>query len=118
MAAALSSDLTSSINWRQAAISSACTARVTRRTSAEAVQGAHACAPPQLIHTGDHGIHDLHVADGAGAQHGAELRLENIHALEAEPDRAPSEEGIELLGHVQRAHEFVAPQVERANDDV
>ena len=59
----------------------------------------------------------LHVADGAGAQDGAELRLEDIDALEAEADRPPAEEGIELLGHVERAHELVAAEIERADDD-
>ena len=71
----------------------------------------------QLLDAGDHGIHEFDVAGGAGAEDGAELGLEDIDALEAETDGAPAEEGVELLGHVEGAHELVAAQVEGADDD-
>ncbi len=72
---------------------------------------------PQLIHPGDHRVHHAHVSDGAGSQNGAQLGLEDIDPLQTKPNGAPSQERIELLGKIERAHELIASQIERANDD-
>ena len=70
-------------------------ARSSARHSSRMALARRSSSTPEII-----GYIILHVADGAGAQDGAELRLEDIDALEAEADRPPAEEGIELLGQV------------------
>ena len=60
----------------------------------------HGVGLAQLLHARDHRVHHAHVAHRARAQDGAELRLEDIEPLQAEADRPPAEEGIELLGQI------------------
>ena len=71
----------------------------------------------QFVQAGNHRIHHLHVALGAGAQDGAELGAEHFRLREAEPDGAPAEERIHLLRQLQVRGKFVAAQIERADDD-
>ncbi len=55
----------------------------------------HDIRAAHFVDARDHRVHHADIADGAGAEDGAELRLEDIGPLEAEPDGAPAEEGIE-----------------------
>ena len=70
----------------------------------------------EFLHAGDHRVHDFQVAIDAGSQDGAELRAEQVLFLEAEPDGAPAEERVHLLGQVNVGEQFVAAEVERADD--
>ena len=71
----------------------------------------------QFVEAGNHRIHHLHVALGAGAEDGAELGAEQFRLREAEPDRAPAEKRIDLLRELQMRGKFVAAQIKRADDD-
>ena len=64
-----------------------------------------------------HGIHDADVAMNGGAEDGAELGFENFRLREAEPDGAATEEGIVFRRLVGDVHEFVAADVQGADDD-
>ena len=70
----------------------------------------------EFLHAGDHRVHDFQVAKDAGPQDGAELRAEQVLLLEAEPDGAPAEERIHLLGDVDVREQLVAAEIERADD--
>ena len=71
----------------------------------------------QFVQAGNHRIHHLDVALGAGAQDGAELGAKQFRLREAEPDGAPAEKRIHLLRELQVRGKFVAAQIERADDD-
>ena len=71
----------------------------------------------QLVQPGDHRIHHLDVALGAGAEDGAELGAEHFRLGKAEPDCAPAEKRVHLLRELEVRGEFVAAQVQRADDD-
>ena len=61
----------------------------------------------EFIQAGDHGIHYLDVASSARTQDGAELVPKDLALLQAKPDRAPAEERIHLLRHLQMGEKFV-----------
>ena len=61
----------------------------------------------QFVQAGNHGIHHLHVALGAGAENGAELGAEQFRLGEAEPDRPPAEKRIHFLRQLQVRGKFV-----------
>ena len=69
-----------------------------------------------LLHPRDQRQHQLDVAAGGGAEHGAELGPEHLRLVEADPDRAPAEERIGLRRRLERRGELVAAQVEGADD--
>ena len=71
----------------------------------------------QFIQAGNHRIHHLDVALGAGAEDGAELGAEHFGLREAETDGAPAEKRIHLLRELQVRGKFVAAQIQRADDD-
>ena len=71
----------------------------------------------QFVQPGNHRIHHLDVALGAGAEDGAELGAKHVGLREAETDCAPAEKRIHLLGELEVRGKFVAAEVERADDD-
>ena len=54
---------------------------------------------------------------GAGAENGAELGAENLAFLQAETDGAPAQKGVHLDRELEMGKEFVAAQIQRADDD-
>ena len=53
----------------------------------------------------------------AGAQDGAQLRLENFEMLKAKPDRATTRKGFISSLTSTAAGDFVAAKIERSNDE-
>src|SRR6266851_6030127 len=71
----------------------------------------------QFLQTGNHREHDLHVADRTRAQDGAQLSFEDVDVLQTKTNGAPTEEWIQLVADIDGADsEFVATEIERAND--
>ena len=71
----------------------------------------------QFFQSGNHRKHHLHVADRAGSNNRAQLRLKDVHVLEAKTKGAPAEKRIQFVAHVRRANrELIATEIERAND--
>jgi len=70
----------------------------------------------QFVEAGDHGVHDLDVALGAGAEDGAELGAKDVALLQGNANGAPAQEGVELGRHLHVGQELVAPGVQGADD--
>ena len=70
-----------------------------------------------LLDAGDHGNHDLDVAERARTQQGAELDLVLIGVIEAVADGAVTHEGVLFLHELEIRDLLVAAHVERTDDD-
>ena len=70
----------------------------------------------QFLHTRNHRVHELHVPMRARSEDRTQLGPEKLLPLETEPDRAPSQERIHLLRHLQVRNELVTPDVQGADD--
>jgi hypothetical protein len=71
----------------------------------------------EFLELRDHGKHHAHFAEGRRAQDRAELRAEDLRAVEAHAHAALAEEGIVLLRNRQVGERLVAADIERANDE-
>ena len=71
----------------------------------------------QLVQAGNHRIHHLDVALDCRPQDGAELSAKEGAFLQAKANGAPAEERVQFLWHPKVRDEFVAAQIERADDN-
>ena len=55
--------------------------------------------------------------DSAGAQNRAQLHIENFRVIKTKPDRATTEKRIQLVVSLDRVGDFVAAEIECANDE-
>ena len=70
----------------------------------------------EFFNTGNHRVHQLHIAPGTGAEQGAKLGAENILAREAKPNGPPAEERIGFRGFSKGAAYFIRPNIEGAEN--
>src|SRR5438876_9654825 len=71
----------------------------------------------QFFQPRNHREHDLYVADRARAQDRAQLSFEDVDVLQTKTNGAPTEEWIQLVADIDGGDgEFVATEIERAND--
>jgi hypothetical protein len=72
---------------------------------------------PEVRHRADHRKHDPDLALSAGTQNGPQLAQEQLPVGQGEPDPSHAEKGVVLpIGH-QVGHRFVAPDIQRADED-
>src|SRR5437870_4723348 len=77
----------------------------------------HRDRPAQFIQPGDHRKHDFYVADGAGTENSAQLRLEDVYILKTETDRAPAKKRVQLIGDIYCTRsQFIAAEIKRSNN--
>src|SRR5262249_15898582 len=69
-----------------------------------------------LFHPGDQWKHELQMSVGSGTKHGSQLGSKHLGLVEANPNRAPTQERIGFCGRLERCRKLVAAEVERPQD--